>query len=451
MATENILFDDIQIGMRYQRSHTVTPNDFAMFAMLAGREGEGEDSRVPAIGVFTLMSSTTTNFFPGNGSLLEGHGFKSHGWVAEGDVLTIDLEVTDKRSGTHEVVMDSHLVNQRGETLVSGPIVVIAPTEHRPATHAEPPQLTMVQHYVFADILSKADGLPAIPTAVAHPCDRESLLGALEAGRANLIVPILVGPEAKIREIAASENIDLTGIKVIDAPYSQAAAAKAVELCRNGDADALMKGSLHTDELMRAVMSSSSGLKCGRRVSHVFVMDVPAYGRALLVTDGAINISPTFEDKVDIVQNAINLAHVLGIECPKVAILSAVETVSPKMPSTYDAALLCKMADRGQITGGILDGPLAFDNAISMTAARIKKINSPVAGQADILVMPNIEAGNMVAKEMSYLAGAQSAGIVLGARVPIILTSRADDVKTRMASTAVMALVAHANRSGKKI
>jgi phosphate acetyltransferase len=453
MASENILFDDIQVGMRYQRTHIVTPGDFAMFAMIAGREGEGDDARAPAIGVFPLMSSTTTNFFPGNGALLEGHGFKSHGWISVGDTLTIGLEVQDKRTGTHEIVMEARLVNQKEEVLVSGPIVVIASNVQNVVNkHLEPPQLTMRQHYVFADIRAKADSLPAVPTAVAHPCDRDSLIGALEAGRANLIVPILVGPESIIRELAEKEGADLSGIQIIDTPHSIASAEKAVLMCRDGEAEALMKGSLHTDELMRAVMSSANGIKSGRRrVSHCFVMDVPAYGRPLLVTDAAINIAPTLEDKVDITQNAINLAHVLGIECPKVAILSAVETVYPKIPSTFDAALLCKMADRGQITGAVLDGPLAFDNAISLTAAKIKKINSPVAGQADILIVPDIEAGNMLAKQMSYFAGADSAGIVLGARVPIVLTSRADDVKTRMASAAVMVLVANANRSAKRV
>jgi phosphate acetyltransferase len=452
MASENILFGDIQVGMRYQRTHTVSPGDFAMFAMIAGREGEGDDARAPAIGVFPLMSSTTTNFFPGNGALLEGHGFKSHGWISVGDTLTIELEVQDKRTGTHEVVMEARLVNQKAEVLVSGPIVVIASTVQNVVNkHLEPPQLTMRQHYVFADIRAKADSLPPVPTAVAHPCDRESLIGALEAGRAKLIIPILIGPEKQIRDLAEKEGADLAGVRIVDAAHPIASAEMAVRMCRDGDADALMKGSLHTDELMRAAMSSANGIKSGRRVSHCYVMDVPAYGRPLLVTDAAINIAPTLEDKVDITQNAINLAHVLGIDCPKVAILSAVETVYPKIPSTFDAALLCKMADRGQITGAVLDGPLAFDNAISLTAAKIKKINSPVAGQADVLVVPDIEAGNMLAKQMSYFAGADSAGIVLGARVPIVLTSRADDVKTRMASAAVMVLVANANRSAKRV
>ena len=450
MANENILFDDIIPGMSYQRSHTVTPNDFALFAMLAGQDGEGDVARVPAVGAFPLISSATINFFPGNGSMVLTQDLDSQGWISEGDELSIEFTVKEKDTASKQVILDARLVNH-DNILVSGPITVIAPTHKHAATYAEPPQLSLVQHRVFAELRDRVDQQPPVPTAVVHPCDRESLFGAIEACKAGLIVPILVGPEGKIRELAEKEGVDLAGCRIVDTPHSVASAVKAVELCRSGEAEALMKGSLHTDEMMGAVMATATGLRCGRRVSHVYVMDVPAYGRPLLVTDAAINIAPTLEDKVDIVQNAINLAHVIGIECPKVAILSAVETVYPKMPSTLDAALLCKMADRGQITGGVLDGPLAFDNAISMAAARTKKIVSPVAGQADILVMPNIESANMVGKEMSYFAGAQSAGVVLGARVPIVLTSRADDVKTRMASTAVMALVALANRSGKKV
>jgi phosphate acetyltransferase len=285
--------------------------------------------------------------------------------------------------------------------------------------------------------------------AVVHPCDRDSLLSPVEAARRGLIVPVLVGPEGKIREVARAEGVDLGHYRVVSVPHSHAAAAKAVELARAGEVEALMKGSLHTDELMAAVVPSAAGMRTARRISHVFVMDVPAYPRQLLITDAAINIAPGLEEKVDIVQNAIDLAHVLGIEQPKVAILSAVETVTSRMESTIQAAALCKMADRGQIRGAVLDGPLAFDNAISAAAAQTKKIVSPVAGQADILLVPDLEAGNMLAKQLCYLAGAEGAGIVLGARVPIVLTSRADSVRSRLASVAVMALVANARRTGK--
>jgi phosphate acetyltransferase len=281
---------------------------------------------------------------------------------------------------------------------------------------------------------------------VAHPCDESSLRGAVEAGQMGLFKPILVGPKARIEALAAQFNIDLSGCELVDAPHSAGSAETAVRLAREGRAEMLMKGSLHTDELMAAVVKRETGLRTGRRVSHCFVMDVPAIDRVVIVTDAAVNIFPTLQDKVDIVQNAIDLAHALGLEQPKVAILSAMETVNPQVPSTIEAAALCKMADRGQITGGLLDGPLALDNAIDLGAARIKKITSPVAGQADILVVPDLEAGNMLAKSLSFLADADAAGIVLGARVPIILTSRADSVQTRLASCAVAALVAKARR-----
>ncbi len=260
---------------------------------------------------------------------------------------------------------------------------------------------------------------------------------------------MLIGPEEKIRAVALAEGADLSGIELVLVPHSHAAAAKAVEMARAGVVEAVMKGSLHTDELLSAMLPSATGLRTSRRMSHVFVMDVPSYPRILLITDAAVNIYPQLEDKVDIVQNAIDLAHILGIEEPKVAILSAIETVNPKIHSTLEAAALCKMADRRQITGGMLEGPLAFDNAINVEAARMKGIDSPVAGQADILLVPDLESGNMLAKQLAYLAGAESAGIVMGARVPVVLTSRADSVRTRLASTAVMALVAHARRTAK--
>jgi phosphotransacetylase len=299
------------------------------------------------------------------------------------------------------------------------------------------------RHDKYERLIALTRENPAILTAVAHPCDDSSLRGAIEAAEAGLIVPILVGPAGKIRGTAEKSGLDITPYEIIDVPHSHGAAAEAVNLVRTGRAELLMKGSLHTDELMGAVMKRDTGLRTGRRVSHAFIMDVPTYPKPLVITDAAINIQPTLEDKRDIVQNAIDLARALGIEQPKVAILSAIETVSPKIPSTIEAAALCKMAQRGQITGGILDGPLALDNAISPEAARIKGIDSPVAGHADILVVPDLEAGNMLAKNLSFLANADAAGLVLGARVPIVLTSRADSVMTRMASCAVAALYAH--------
>jgi phosphotransacetylase len=295
-------------------------------------------------------------------------------------------------------------------------------------------------------MLERCRDLAPVTTAVAHPCEETALAGAMEAAEKGLIVPILVGPEAKIREIANAHGIKLGQTRIVDTPHSHASAAKAVELVRQGEAELLMKGSLHSDELLGAVVARETGLRTSRRISHVFIMDVPTYHKVLLVTDAAINIAPTLEDKADICQNAIDLGISLGLRRPKVAILAAVETVNSKMQATLDAAALCKMADRGQIKGGVLDGPLAFDNAISAEAAKIKGIESKVAGEPDILLVPDLEAGNMLAKQLTFLANADSAGIVLGARVPIILTSRADSVRSRIASCGVAMLAAHARR-----
>jgi len=299
----------------------------------------------------------------------------------------------------------------------------------------------------YEALLERCGRLEAVATAVVHPCEGTALCGAIEAAEKGLIVPILVGPRAKIEATADASGVDIRHFPIVDAPHSHASAVKAVELLREAKAELLMKGSLHTDELMAAVVSRDGGLRTARRISHVFVMDVPTYHKVLIVTDGAINIAPTLEDKVDICQNAIDLAISLGRQRPKVAILAAVETVTSKMPATIDAAALCKMAERGQITGGILDGPLAFDNAISKEAAETKHIHSEVAGDPDILLAPDLEAGNILAKQLSFLANADSAGLVLGAKVPIILTSRADSVRSRIASCAVAMLAAHARRN----
>jgi phosphate acetyltransferase len=295
-------------------------------------------------------------------------------------------------------------------------------------------------------LIARAKEVPPATTIVAHPCDETSLRGATEAAQTGIIVPILVGPSERIKAAAREHKIDISRYEIIDALHSEAAAAKGVELIRQGKGELLMKGSLHTDELMRAVAASSTGLRTARRISHVFVMDVPSHPDTLFITDAAINIFPDLDAKRDIIQNAIDLFTQTGLGTPRVAILSAVETVTSKIPSTIEAAALCKMADRGQITGGILDGPLAFDNAISLEAAKIKGIKSDVAGRAQILVVPDLEAGNMLAKNLVFLSKADAAGIVLGARVPIILTSRADSVRARMASCAVAVLYADARR-----
>jgi len=303
-----------------------------------------------------------------------------------------------------------------------------------------------VPHAKYERLIARAKEAPASSTIVVHPCDETSLRGPVEAAEAGIIRPIFVGPSAKIAAVAKKHGLDIGNYEVVDVEHSEAAAAKAVEMIRAGKGELLMKGSLHTDELMRAVTSSSTGLRTARRISHVFIMDVPSHPDTLIVTDAAINIAPDLDVKRDIVQNAIDLFSEIGDGMPRVAILSAVETVTTKIPSTIDAAALCKMADRGQITGGILDGPLAFDNAIDLEAARIKGIKSDVAGRAQILVVPNLEAGNMLAKNLIFLSRADAAGLVLGARVPIILTSRADSVRTRMASCAIASLSANARR-----
>jgi phosphate acetyltransferase len=310
-----------------------------------------------------------------------------------------------------------------------------------------PDRAASVPHEKYERLIKAAQGHATIKVAVAHPCDGVSLEGAVEAARLRMIEPILVGPGERICALAAGAGLDISSFEIVDAEHSHDSAAKAVELVTGGRVEALMKGSLHTDELMGAVVSRQGGIRTARRISHCFIMDVPNHPNALIITDAAVNIAPTLDDKVDIVQNAIDLAHAMGIAEVRVAILSAMETVNAKMQSTIEAAALCKMADRGQITGGLLDGPLALDNAISPQAAAIKRIVSPVAGCANVLVVPDLEAGNMLAKSLSFLAQADAAGIVLGARVPIILTSRADSLLTRLASCAVAVMVAAARRS----
>jgi phosphotransacetylase len=326
---------------------------------------------------------------------------------------------------------------------------VEAPKERLSYDDIAPIHLELRQRDAFMNIFRTCNTCEPVTCAVVHPCDRDSLEGALLAARRDIIIPILIGPEDKIRRIADEARIDLGSYRIVAVPHSHAAAAKAVELARAGEVESIMKGSLHTDEIMGAIVPSSSGMRTSRRISHAFVMDIPAYPKMLMMTDAAINIFPTLEVKRDIIQNAIDLARVIGIASPKVGILSAVETVTSKIPSTLDAAALCKMADRGQIKGGILDGPLAFDNAISAQAARTKEIHSPVSGEADILLAPDLESANMLLKQLTYLAGAEGAGIVLGTRIPVVLTSRSDSVRTRLASAALMAIVAQAARSGQ--
>jgi phosphate acetyltransferase len=456
----NKTFDEIQVGSQESLTRTLSQTDIEVLALVSGDAdpfhvaGNGEagvrtDPRTTeAAGAEALIAAVLGTRLPGPGMRILREDLRFRGKICVGDKLTATVTAQEKQREGAEVAFSCRCVNQAGEELITGKVIVAAPT--RRVTYAEvvPPELALRRGDSFARLYKACEGKPPISCAVVHPCDRDSLLGPIEAARRAIIRPVLVGPEEKIRAVAKAEGVDLGPYQLVSVPHSHAAAEKAVELARSGEVEALMKGSLHTDELLGAVVPSAAGMRTGRRISHVFVMEVPSYPRMLLVTDAAINIAPGLEEKADIVRNAIDLAHVLGIEEPKVAILAAVETVNSKMQSTLEAAALCKMADRGQITGGVLDGPLAFDNAISPEAAQTKKIVSPVTGQADILLVPDLEAGNILAKQLSYMAGAEGAGIVLGARVPIVLTSRADSVRTRLASTAVMALVAHARQAG---
>jgi phosphate acetyltransferase len=449
----NITFDKISIGQQESVSRTLSRTDIEALAFVSGDldayhvEGNGgrdAGTVTEAVASEAFVSYILNRRFPGPGTRIEAVDLKFRGSLNIGDTITATLVVRDKKADGARILFDCRCTKQTGEEVAKGTATAAAPTQSITYSDLATPEIIFRRTDVFARLIRSCEGLPPVKCAIVHPCDRDSLLGPLEAARRKLIEAVLVGPEAKIRAVAAANKADLGGCRIISTEHSEEAATKAVAMARAGEVQSLMKGSLHTDELMGAVVPSATGLRTGRRISHAFVLDVPTYPRMLIVTDAAINISPTLKDKVHIVQNAIELAQMLGVERPKVAILSAVETINPDIPSTLDAAALCKMADRKQIVGGVLDGPLAFDNAISASAAKIKKIESAVAGEADILLAPDLEAGNMIAKQLQYLAGADSAGIVLGTRVPIVLTSRADTVRTRLASTAVMALVAHA-------
>ena len=456
----NKTFDEISIGDHATLQRTLRPEDVKLFAVMTGDVNPAVvDPEYAESGMFreviahgrwsgSLISTVLGTQFPGPGTILVDQTLHFARPVTIGDTITIKITVRQKFAHNEHILFDCVCTNQENLQVVKGTAEVLAPSEkisriqeiHIPEVHIDD------KHERYEHMLDRVKGLEPIPTAVAHPCDAESLKGPVIAFQEGIIEPILVGPESKIRAVAEENGLDLRGIRIVNAKHSHDSAAIAVSLVRNGDAEALMKGSLHTDELMSEVVSRANGLRTARRISHVFVMDVPTYHRPLLITDAAINIAPTLEEKVDIIQNAIDLAHIIGIPEPKVAILSAVETVNPKIQSTLDAAALCKMADRGQIKGGILDGPLAFDNAVSIVAAKTKGIRSAVAGHAEILVVPDLESGNMVAKQLEYLANALTAGIVLGTTVPIVLTSRADTAETRTASCVIAALVAHSRR-----
>jgi phosphotransacetylase/acyl dehydratase len=466
---ENRTFDELKIGDSASLVHTLTYKDIQLFAAISGDvnpahvdPGFAKDDmfhKIIAHGMWggALISTVLGTELPGPGAIYLGQSLQFRRPVGLGDTITVAVRVAEKNTEKHRVTLECEAKNQKGETVITGKAEVIAPTEKISRPRVVLPEVELRERgRLYRLLIEQIRALQPIRTAVVHPVDSVSLIAAIEAAREGLIAPVLVGPEHKIRAAAEMAKLDLASYEVVPTEHSAAAADRAVALARAGQVSALMKGALHTDELMHAVVNAVNGLRTARRISHVFAMDAPAYPRPLFLTDASINIYPSLEDKRDIVQNAIDLVHALRRmlnrdtrELPRVAILSAVETVTQKIKSTLDAAALCKMADRGQITGAILDGPLAFDNAVSEEAAKTKGIVSPVAGKADIFVVPDLEAGNMLAKQLQYLGEADAAGIVLGARVPIILTSRADNTLTRLGSCAMAQLLVHNQQSTK--
>lgn len=441
--------DDIRNGMTVTIEHVLQERSFDLVAALFGEPNQSRDKLPDAANAMLtqgIVLDFTARRLPGPGCEILSQELRFTLDPLPGDHITVQGTVTDRP--TEDSASIAFLLECERGRIAEGSVAVRLPTERVVQAATARPDIILHRHTHLERLLRRSAEAPPLTVAVAWPCDRDSLLGPLQAYEQGAMQPILIGPRSTIEAVAASAEVRLDGCELVEAETPRAAAAAAVRLCREGQAGALMKGSLHTDDLMAAVVMREGGLRSGRRISHVFALDVPSYHKALFITDAAINIAPDLATKADIIQNAIDMLHVLGHAAPKVAILSAVETVNPKIPGTLDAAALCKMADRGQISGGLLDGPLAFDNAISRAAAAIKKITSPVAGDADILMAPDLEAGNMVAKQLNYLAGADSAGIVLGARVPVILTSRADSVTSRLASIALARLLAAASQRG---
>lgn len=458
---ENRTFDEIKVGDTADLTRRLKPEDIELFAVMSGDVNPAHVDveyaksdmfhKVIAHGMWggALISAVLGTELPGPGTIYLNQTLNYLKAVGLGDTVTIKVTVVDKDEAQRHVTLDCLCTNQDGDSVIEGQAVVLAPDKKVRRPRAALPEVHIHERGTrFEALIQATMPLEPVRTAVVHPCDALSLGGALEAAAKGMIVPVLIGPRPKIEAAAAEIGRSLDGVEIIETAHSHAAAEKAVELARAGEVDMLMKGKIHTDELLAPVVDRHTGLRTERRMSHVFVLDVPNYPKPLMISDAAINIFPDLKMKRDIVQNAIDLAVALDNALPKVALLSAVETVTPTIPSTVDAASLCKMADRGQITGGLLDGPLAFDNAVSMAAAKAKGIQSEVAGQADILIVPDLEAGNMIAKQLIYLAGADAAGIVLGARIPIVLTSRADGVMSRLASTAIAQLFVHHARKG---
>lgn len=451
---ESKTYDEIAIGATAATEHVLETNDAMAFASISGfravlnadeliNRAGGIPPTGPNMWCASLISGLFSMNIPGPGCTLTNVSLDFHNRIHVGDRILVKVRVTAKDDATKKVTFDCEAHNGAGLSIFTGTAELLAPAQKQRWSTLPVPQLIVNNPYRhYNGLIARATSKPPVRTAIVWPCDEVSLGGAMQAHKDKLIVPVLVGSEARIRKVAAELELDLAGIEIVDVAESKLAAVKAVELARKMEVQMLMKGSLHTDELMSAVVSRDGGMRTGRRISHVFALDVPSYHKSLFVTDAAINIQPDLETKIDILQNAIDMMRTLEVENPKVAILSAVESVNPAIPSTLEAAALCKMAERGQITGAIVDGPLAFDNAISGEAARIKKISSPVAGDPDLLMVPNLEAGNILFKELQYLAGALAAGVVVGARVPIVLTSRADGELARMASCALGVLLA---------
>lgn len=458
---ESKRFEDIFIGKTASLTRTITRRDIDLFASATGDINPAHvDPAYAATDVFHhivahgllgagLISAVLGTELPGPGTIYLGQDLQFLHPIEVGDTITATVTVREKHFEKGDLSVDCRCTNQNGDVVIVGTALVRAPKHQVRRMRVELPDVLVARHERFDGWLSEAARGSPLSTAIAYPCDQTTLCAAVKAAKAGLITPILVGPRSDITRAATEAKLDISAFQLIDVPSSKAAAEVAVGIVQKGEAQLLMKGSLHTDELLHAVLKPDSGLCANRRLSHVYLMDVPCYPRLLLVTDAAVNISPTLEEKADIIQNAIDFARLIGITQPRVAVLSAVETINSKMPSTLDAAALCKMAERGQISGGSLDGPLAFDNAISLVAAAAKGIVSKVAGHADILVAPDLEAGNLLAKELVYFAKADAAGIVLGADVPIILTSRADSERARLFSCAIAVLAARARVEDK--
>ncbi|WP_118184471.1 bifunctional enoyl-CoA hydratase/phosphate acetyltransferase [Paraburkholderia phosphatilytica] len=457
----NRTFDQLAIGDTASLVRVAGQDDIDLFAAVSGDVNPAHVDplfasndlfgHVVVHGMWTgaLVSAVLGTRLPGPGTIYLDQTLEFRHPVAPGDTVTATVTVKEKHEDKRIVLLDTRCTNQQGKTVLLGTATVIAPSTPVVWPATPRPDVAVRRHDRYEAFIRDARALPPLRTAIVHPCSADALLAAVEARDEGLIEPTLVGPGAKIHAAAEAAGIDLKGIPIELVEHSHAAAARAVQLGAEGEVDALMKGSLHTDELLEAVVAPGSPLRTERRVSHVYAMDVPAYPKPLIVTDAAVNIAPTLAHKRDICQNAIDMMRLLGVSRPRVAVLAAVETVNPKMPTTLDAAALTAMAARGQITGALVDGPLAFDNAISAAAATTKSIASPVAGNADILLVPNLEAGNLLAKQLVYFAGADAAGLVLGARLPIVVTSRADSLRVRLASAALAKLVAERSRDAK--